>query len=245
MRQGESKSNGPVRGAEPVAADLVPGTSSGDDKGGGEQSPSKSASVPSNPSPAESCSASPNENAIHQELNRLKRALRALRACNHALAQAGSEQELLDQICDVIVRLGGYRMAGIAFAEQDQAKTVRPVAHAGHDSGYLARIQISWSNTPAGRGPAGTAIRENRTCVIADTAADPMFVPWREAALKRGYAAMIALPLRAVSQAFGVLAIYSEQAGSFESSEVELLEEIAANLSYGITSLRAQAESKL
>ena len=50
-------------------------------------------------------------------------------ACNQALAQAGSEQELLEQICDIIVSLGGYRMAGIAYAEQDEEKTVRPMAH--------------------------------------------------------------------------------------------------------------------
>jgi len=200
--------------------------------------------VSSEQSLIQSTSTSSNEKAVNQELGRLKRALRALSACNHALAQAGSEQELLEQICDVMVRLGGYRMAGIAFAEPNEAKTVRPMAHAGHDSGYLARIQISWADVPSGRGPAGTCIRENRTCVIADTATDPTFAPWREAALKRGYAAMIALPLRVASRAFGVLAIYSEQAGSFEASEVKLLEEIAANLSYGVTSIRAQSESK-
>src|SRR5579863_9037750 len=135
-------------------------------------------------------------------------------------------------------------MAGIAFAEQDEQKTVRPVAHAGLDSGYLANIGVKWSDTPAGRGPAGTAIRENRVCVIADTATDPNFAPWREAAEKRGFAAMIALPLGVGGLAFGVLAIYSEQAGSFESSEVDLLSEIADSLAYGVTALRAQAESR-
>ncbi len=69
-----------------------------------------------------------------------------------------------------------------------------------------------------------------------------MFEPWREAALQRGYAAVIALPLRVAGAAFGVLAIYSEQVGSFESSEVELLTEMANNLAYGITAIRAQEE---
>ena len=135
-------------------------------------------------------------------------------------------------------------MAGIAYAQQDEEKTVRPMAHAGHGSGYLDKIALKWSDTPAGRGPAGTAIRENRICVIADTANDPMFTLWREAALKHGYAAVIALPLRVASLAFGVLAIYSEQVGSFESSEVELLTEVANNLAYGITSIRSQEEGK-
>ncbi|HET6179491.1 MAG TPA: PAS domain S-box protein [Candidatus Sulfotelmatobacter sp.] len=184
------------------------------------------------------------ESAISKELRRLNRALRALSACYQAMTQAGSEQELLDEICEIIVNLGGYRMAGIGYAGADEAKTVRPMAHAGYDSGYLRTVGIKWSDTPAGRGPSGTAIRENRVCVIADTQKDPRFAPWREAAMQRGYAATIALPLRAEGQAFGVLAIYSEQAGSFERSEEELLAEIADNLSYGITALRAQAEGK-
>ena len=204
-------------------------------------------STPSSSQSSSSLQPSPeisSDSAIDTELRRLKRALRALSSCNWTLAHAASEQELLQEICDLMVRIGGYRMAGIAFAEPDEEKTVRPVAHAGFDSGYLATIGVRWSDTPAGRGPAGTAIRENRVCVVADTATDPNFAPWREAAEKRGYAAMIALPLRVGGAAFGVLAIYSEQAGSFESSEVELLSEIADSLAYGITALRAQAESR-
>ena len=174
----------------------------------------------------------------------MNRALHALSACNQALAQAGSEQELLQQVCDIIVSLGEYRMAGIAYAQEDEEKTVLPMAHAGHGSGYLEKIQLTWSDTPTGRGPAGTAIREDRICVIADTANDPSFALWRDAALQRGYAAVIALPLRVGGAAFGVLAIYSEQAGSFEHSEVEMLTEIANNLAYGITAIRSQEEGR-
>ena len=111
-------------------------------------------------------------------------------------------------------------------------------------AGIWRRFNVKWSDTPAGRGPAGTAIRENRICVIADTANDPSFAPWRDAALQRGYAAVIALPLRVAGAAFGVLAIYSEQVGSFERSEVELLTEMANNLAYGITAIRSQEEGR-
>jgi two-component system cell cycle sensor histidine kinase/response regulator CckA len=181
---------------------------------------------------------------INKELRRLNRALRALSACNKALAQAESEQALLNEICDIIVQVGGYRMAGIAYAEHDEAKTVRPVAHSGYDSGYLERIELKWSDTPAGRGPAGTAIRENRICLVADTARDPMFELWRQAALERGYAGVLTMPLRMAGAAFGVLAIYADQAGVFEKSEVELLSEIANNLSFGIVALRSQEEGR-
>lgn len=193
---------------------------------------------------ASGSSSSERDSEVNKELRRLNRALRALSACNQALAQASNEQELLDQICQIIVRVGGYRMAGIAFAEQDEQKTIRPVAHAGYDSGYLDKIELRWSDTPAGRGPAGTAIRENRICLFSDTARNPLFEPWREAALQRGYASVICLPLRVAGMAFGILAIYAEQANAFEKSEVELLSEMANNLAFGITAIRSQDEGR-
>ncbi len=208
-------------------------------------SATSSASSPhSNQSSAAVPSESSNESAINKELRRLNRALRALSACNQALAEAGSEHELLQQICDVIIRVGGYRMTFIAYAEQNEDKRVRPMASAGYEYGYLDAIELKWSDTSAGRGPVGKSIRENRIRVVSDVANDPMFTPWRDAALERGYASVIALPLRVAGLAFGVLAIYSEQVGSFESSELEMLTEVANNLAFGITAIRSQEEGR-
>jgi PAS domain S-box-containing protein len=184
------------------------------------------------------------DSEVNKELRRLNRALRALSACNQALAEATSEQELLRQICDVIVRLGKYRLAWIGYALRDEEKTLRPMAVAGDDDGYVAQALVTWSDGPAGRGAMGTAIRENRCCVIADIQTDPGFEPWREWGRRMGYGALIALPLRVAGLPFGALAIYAQLPGSFENSEIKLLEEIADNLAYGIAAVRTREESK-
>ena len=197
------------------------------------------------PAPDELIPVSDRDHEINTELRRLNRALRALSACNQALAQAGSEPALLSDICDIIVRMGAYRFTWIGYAQNDEKKTVLPVAYAGHEDGYLDQIDVRWSSDDAaGCGPAGTAIRENRICVVLDTERDPLFAPWRATALERGYAAVIALPLRAADRAFGVLMIYSDLLGSFERSEMELLTEMANNLAFGITAIRSQEEGK-
>ena len=210
-------------------------------------SSSSSASLASSPSPSspDIQAESTRESAINKELRRLNRALRALSACNQALAQAGSEQELLQQICDIIVRVGGYRMAFIAYAEQDEEKTVRPMAHAGHGRRIPGEdraevVGYSGGSWAGGYGHPGEP--DLRDCGYGE----------RSVRLRRGATRhcsedmrrSIALPLRVAGSAFGVLAIYSEQAGSFESSEVELLTEMANNLAYGITAMRSQEEAK-
>ncbi|MGC2476803.1 MAG: PAS domain S-box protein [Candidatus Sulfotelmatobacter sp.] len=215
---------------------------------GAEPSASRGSFAEFSPSPiAPSPQSAPQgdrDSEVNRELRRLNRALRALSACNKALAQAGSERALLHEICDVIVRMGAYRFSWIGYAQPDPDRLVKPMAYAGHEDGYLAHAEVKWSDSPSGRGPAGTAIRENRICVVADVATDPLFAPWREAALARGYGAAISMPLRVAGLPLGVLMIYSDQAGSFDRSEVELLTEIANNLAFGITALRSQEERR-
>lgn len=70
-------------------------------------------------------------------------------------------------------------------------------------------------------------------------------VPWRENALKRGYQSSISIPLSNNKGIFGALVIYAAEPFVFPRDEVELLEKLAGDLSYGITTLRTRAEHKL
>ena len=63
---------------------------------------------------------------------------------------------------------------------------------------------------------------------------DPQFAPWREAAIKRGYASSLVLPLLSGDRAFGALNIYSRQPDGFSDEEEKLLIELAGDLSFGI-----------
>jgi GAF domain-containing protein len=70
---------------------------------------------------------------------------------------------------------------------------------------------------------------------------DPQFAPWREEALKRGYASSLVVPLIGDSKAFGTVTIYSREPDAFSPDEVQLLAELAGDLAYGIGALRTRA----
>src|SRR5207253_7721998 len=70
----------------------------------------------------------------------LRRAHRALSRCNQALTRAAGEEELLREVCRIIVDVAGYRLCWVGYAEQDEARTVRPVADAGYEEGYLRTV---------------------------------------------------------------------------------------------------------
>jgi len=180
-----------------------------------------------------------------EALRRSNRELRALSDCNQVLLRATDEQSLLNDICRIICEEAGYRMAWVGYAEHDEAKSVRPVAWTGAEEGYLATAGVTWADTERGRGPTGTAIRSGTSCCIQDFATDPRVAPWRESALQRGYRSGIALPLKDEhASAFGSLTIHSAQPNAFTSEEVHLLEELAADLAFGIVTLRSQAARK-
>ncbi len=177
-------------------------------------------------------------------LQTVNRALQLLSACNQALVKATNEAALLAEICRLIVEVGGYRLAWVGLAEQDENKTVRPVGQAGYEAGYLESIRITWTEEEHGQGPTGTAIRTRRPVVARELLTDPHYTPWRAEALKRGYASSIALPLCREEHVLGALNIYAAEPSAFDVEETQLLAELADDLAYGLSALRGRAEQR-
>ena len=104
---------------------------------------------------------------------------------------------------------------------------------------------ISWADTERGRGPTGTAARTGTVQVSRDLGSDPRVLAWRAEALSRGYASSIALPLVVGPDTFGVLSIYSSATDAFDEEEFVLLQELAADLSFGVHTHRSILEHRL
>jgi PAS domain S-box-containing protein/putative nucleotidyltransferase with HDIG domain len=178
-----------------------------------------------------------------RELARANRALRTLSSCNTVLIHARDEQQLLEDVCTAIVEQGGYRLTWVGFAgEEGGVRRVQPVAGAGFQQEYLSKIHVNWDDSPLGNGPVGRAIRYAEASVIQDVHTDPRFEPWRDAALQRGYSSVVGLPLLLEGQVIGALSIYASEVNAFGEEELRLLEELAADLSFGIATLRTRSE---
>jgi PAS domain S-box-containing protein len=179
-----------------------------------------------------------------EKLAGLNRTLQTLYQCNQALVRATEEYELLRSVCRILVEVGCLRMAWVGYCEFNEEKTVRAVAQAGYEAGYLDRINITWGETDTGRGPTGTAIRTGTACWTRDNLTDPNLAPWRTEDRKRGYASSISLPLMSHGQAFGALALHAEEPDAFTKSAIEQYSDLANNLAYGVMALRTREERK-
>ena len=179
-----------------------------------------------------------------EELLRINRAHRALSRCNEALIRATEESAWLAQVCRIIVEEAGYRFCWVGRAEHDETNSVTALAQAGVDEGYLKAVAATWAGADHVLGPTGTCIRTGQMQIVKDTSTDPAYSPWRAEALKRGYASIVAIPLVVDGERFGALSIYAAESGAFHDEEVTLLSELAGDLSYGVTTLRARADQQ-
>ncbi|MCX5893747.1 MAG: PAS domain S-box protein, partial [Deltaproteobacteria bacterium] len=191
---------------------------------------------------------------MEEALRQVSRALKAVTECHQALLRATNETELLSEVCRIIVEVGGYRMAiivevggyrmaWVGYARQDEGKSVEPIAHKGFETGYMQTLKVTWADTERGRGPVGRAIRTGKPAITRDTQEDPHFGPWRQEAHKRGFASVLALPLKD-TETFGALAIYAIEPNAFDDEEINLLVGLANDLAFGLKALRTDAEHR-
>jgi putative nucleotidyltransferase with HDIG domain/PAS domain S-box-containing protein len=171
-------------------------------------------------------------------LQRANRALRTISAGNQTLIHSSDEATLLRDMCEVAVKFGGYRMAWIGYARHDAEKSIEQMAQAGFDEGCPNLQPLTWNDTKRASCPAADAIIQNKARVVQDINNDASSDAWQAHASSLGYASCIALPLLDGEDAFGVLVLFDEKVDVFDAEEVELLEEMAGDLAFGILTLR-------
>ena len=147
--------------------------------------------------------------------------VQTLHQCNLALLRATGENGLLQSICRILIEVGGFRMVWVGYPQDDAEKSIRPVAHAGHENGYLAAVSATWADDERGQGPAGTALRTGKPAWAKNIQEEQKFTPWRERAIAHGYASSLALPLTGGENTFGVLSLYSAEAGKFNEATLD------------------------
>jgi PAS domain S-box-containing protein len=161
-----------------------------------------------------------------------------LAAVNAAIVRQHDQQTLFNEVCRIIVEIGGFKLAWVGLVDP-ATREVRPAASSGA-TGYLKGIRIIASDVPEGRGPTGTAIVEGRHSTNLDFEKEEKMKLWRERAREHGIRSSSAFPLRTGDQVIGALTIYSDQPRFFTVDEVALLLSLSENLSFAIAAFEVE-----
>jgi PAS domain S-box-containing protein len=182
-----------------------------------------------------------------ERIAKLNRVQTIMASIDRAIVHIGDRQELLDEICRVAVEAGGFKLAWVGMVAPDGS--VRPVAKAGATE-YLDSGRVVIRDEPQGRGPTGTAIRENRPVVVEEADQDPRLAPWHHHLRKFGMRYIAAFPIRIAGKVMGSFQVYAPQANFFNETEVRLLTQVSDDISFALTAIsdlaaRKQAEESL
>ena len=173
-------------------------------------------------------------------IKHLNRVLRTISACNEDLVRARSEDDLLIAVCRNIVEIGGHLLAWVAYPGQDTEGRPTAVAHFGDETLFQSHAELLHDPEHARHCLTVTAMRERQTASCSRLMDRP---ECRFDKLHQlGVNSIMALPLINDSRLYGVLTAFSAVPDVFDADEMRLMEELAADLAYGIDALRTTAE---
>jgi PAS domain S-box-containing protein len=158
---------------------------------------------------------------------------------NQALVRADSREAAETSVCEAFSESDPYLFAWIGGVDPATDR-VEPRASAGVGEGYLSEVTVTADDSPTGRGPGGTALREGRVVVAQDVREDSGFEPWRAAAAEYGFRGVAAIPLEHEGERYGILAVYADRPGAFDADERELLAELGDDVAHVLHSFEVE-----
>jgi diguanylate cyclase (GGDEF)-like protein len=182
------------------------------------------------------------EAASEKRLAQLQRRFRVLSACNRTLIHAVSEQELLTDICRAMVEVGGYRLAWVGYSRTFAGAPTETEVSGAWGLGPLPPSQVDWTHVHGDRTPAVRAMRLRTTQVVRDVGGERWSAEWGAEARERDFCGALAMPLLVADHCLGVLEVYSDRPEAFDPPEIALLNELAADLAFGVDALRTRRE---
>ncbi|MCO7225461.1 EAL domain-containing protein [Pleionea sp. CnH1-48] len=162
-----------------------------------------------------------------------------LHLANKAILETRDRAHLLEEICQIAVQHGNFKMAWIGLIED---QFVEPVAAAGAHDPYLNNIVVKVDGSELSKGPVGIAATTNQVACVNYTRSDESFRPWRDEALRSGFYSLAAVPILKQDQCLGVFAIYSSEENAFDESTLELLSSLSNDISAAMFYIQLEEE---
>jgi PAS domain S-box-containing protein len=178
-----------------------------------------------------------------QQVERFNRLYATLSEVNQAIVRCQTRKELFDEICRVMVEHGHCHSAWIAGVDrQGVLQTEAQRFEKGSGPAFPG-----WNGSC---GVGAEIFRSNRTVICRNAQSDPLAACCRQTLIEANVKSCGGVPLRAGGRIRGVLTLCSRDSDFFGAEELQLLEEVASDVSYALERLdgqerRARAEEAL
>ena len=173
-----------------------------------------------------------NYQSIIHKYRRINKTNEILIQVNQLMVTANDESQLIQDICDIIVEKGHFKLAYIAIP--DVQGKFQFLGSTG-EQGYMQNLFISVdSDIPEGKGSLGTGFREDRAIYNQTFQTIPHLLPWKARAIQFGFHSSASLPIHRGGKKWGMLSIYHEQEHVFDEDMRSLIETLAIDITNGL-----------
>lgn len=157
----------------------------------------------------------------------LLRAQTLMRSVISARKGMSGREELLAEICRLMVTMGGFQQAWVGLRDGDEPG---PQLWHGADGHFAARMRAVLGG---GAGPARLAVelREGRPLVNNDVSAGTALLDCRDLGRDYGFCSLAAIPFTVQGAYGGAFWVHAPEAGWFDAAEMALLSALAAEMS--------------
>ncbi len=176
-----------------------------------------------------------------EEIRHLNRLYDVLSQINQTVVRVHSREELLPEVCRVLVERGQVDLAWIGWLDPDTAR-IEPVAGSGAPMELLAPGGFSADASPQGQGNPGKAIRDGVASVCNRCVPGECLYPEAQSPERFGFQSCGSFPLRFHGRVCAVLNVFVSEQNFFGDREIALLEEVAVDVSFALEKIEAEAQ---
>jgi diguanylate cyclase (GGDEF)-like protein len=172
------------------------------------------------------------------QIARLTRVLRMLSGVNGVVFRIRDRNELFGEACRLAVTVGGYATA-IVMLQQPGTRTIQTVACTGVDEEATEILRAALAESVNRETSIiGTVLKTGSAFVCNDTSDLTATANTNAILVQAGFRSVVVLPLLIDKTAIGVLMLTASDAGTLSDEELQMLREVAANLSFALQYLQ-------
>ena len=180
------------------------------------------------------------ENAHASRLKRLNNFYLALSQTNQLIVRERDETRLFNEICRICVEHGHSLLASVFVTDGQKATRVASV---GPASEMFAGLPLTFDlhEGATRRSVAATAMLEGKHAISQDYQHEAPAALWRDLAAKAGVGSVASFPLCKGGKPVGALSLYATETNFFEEPLVQLLDEMAGDVSFALDNIERDA----
>ncbi|MCX7833329.1 MAG: PAS domain S-box protein [Ignavibacteria bacterium] len=177
------------------------------------------------------------------KINHLNRVYALLSKINEAIIRTKDKDELIKKVCKIATEVGKYKYASFGIFDEKEDKIIIKSFN-GEDSNIIGTIEKFLSSDLKEITPDYRAIKQKEILIYDSNADNVGYKKFYDEISKFGIKSCISIPIINNNIPFGALTLYSNEFKFFTDDEIELLKEVASDISFAIKTIDTELEKE-